>query len=56
MSTKRGVPASISILLADIWRRKEEIILQGGGPETLIASEEPHQVELICPIAEFRRC
>ena len=56
MSTKRGVPASISLSPAAIWRRKEEIVLQGGGPETLIASEEKDQVELICAMAEFRRC
>ena len=31
-------------------------VLQGGGAETLMASIGPHLVELICAMAEIRRC
>ena len=30
-------------------------MFQGGGPESLMASVEPHLIELICPMAEIRR-
>ena len=32
------------------------MVLQGGGPRHLMASVEPHLVELICSMAEIRRC
>jgi len=57
ISVKRGIPMDISISAATIRsRKKDKIVLQGGGPESLMASVEPHLVELICAMAEFRRC
>ncbi len=32
------------------------MVLQGGGPECLMGPVEPHLVELICVMAEIRRC
>ena len=31
-------------------------MLQGGGPESLMAPVEPHLGELICAMAKIRRC
>ncbi len=53
---KRGIPSSISISEATIRSRKGKNILQGGGPETLMALVEPHLIQLICAMAEIRRC
>ena len=32
------------------------MVVQGGGPESLMASIEPHLIELILSMAEIRRC
>ena len=56
VSAKRGLPKSESISLATIRSRKGKNVMQGGGPETLMASVEPHLVELICAMAEIRTC
>lgn len=56
VSAKRGLPKSESISLATIRSRKGKNVMQGGGPETLMASVGPHLVELICAMAEIRRC
>ena len=32
------------------------MVLQGGGPVSLMVSVEPHLIVLICAIAEIRRC
>ena len=45
----------MSINAATIRSRKAANVLQGGGAETLMASFEPHLVELICAMAEIRR-
>ena len=37
-------------------RKEGQIVLQGGGPESLMASVEPHLIDLICAMAEMRRC
>ena len=55
VSAIRGIP-SVSINVATIRSRKGGNVLQGGGAETLMASVEPHLVELICAMAEIRRC
>ena len=52
---KRGIPSSISISKATIRSRKGKNILQGGGHETLMVLEQ-HLIQLICAMAEIRRC
>ena len=55
--SKRGIPEYVEkISLSTIRSRTKAIILQGGGSETLMASVEPHLVELICAMASIRRC
>ena len=57
ISAKRGVPTDISISASTIRKRtKNKMVLQGGGPESLMASVEPHLIELILAMAEIRRC
>ena len=57
ISAKRGIPMDISISPSTIWKRKKgKMVLQGGGPISLMASVEPHLIELICAMAEIRRC
>ena len=55
ISAIRGI-SSASINVATIRSCKGGNILQGGGAETLMASVEPHLVELICAMGEIRRC
>ena len=53
---KRGVPKDISISASTIQKQqKGKMALQGGGPESLMALVEPHLIELILAMAEFRR-
>ena len=57
ISAKRGVPKDISISASTIRKRtKGKMVIQGGGPESLMASVEPHLIELILAMAEIRRC
>ena len=57
ISAKRGVPTDISISASTIRKRtKGKMVVQGGGPESLMASVEPHLIELILSMAEIRRC
>ena len=57
ISSKRGIPKDISILAHTIrCQKKGKMVLQDGGPETFMASVEPHLIELIRAMAEFRRC
>ena len=37
-------------------KTKNTIVCQGGGSETLMREVEPHLVELICAMAQIRRC
>ena len=54
---KRHIPADVTISPYTIRDRKHgQLVLQGGGPESLMASVEPHLIELICSMAEMRRC
>ena len=32
------------------------MVLQGGGTTSLVTSVEPHLIDLVCAIAEIRRC
>ena len=57
ISAMRGIPSNMPISKFTIRNRKEgQIVLQGGGPESLMAPVEPHLVELICAMAGMRRC
>ena len=57
ISAKRGVPTDISISASTIWKRtKNKMVGQGCGPERLMASVEPHLIELILAMAEIRIC
>ena len=57
ISATRGVPSNIPISKYTIRNRREgQIVLQGGGPGSLMAQVEPNLVELICAMAEMRRC
>ena len=54
---KRGIAEeAASISLSTIRNRKNTIIRQGGGSESLMREIEPHLVELICAMAHIRRC
>ena len=55
VSSIRGIPSTMSINAATIRSCKGANVLQGGGDKTLMASVEPHLVELICAMAEIRR-
>ena len=54
---KRGTPLDVPISIRTICiQNKGQMVLQGGGPESLMAPVEPHLVELICAMAKIRRC
>ena len=54
---KRGISEYVShINMSTIRNRKNTMILQGGGSETLMHEIEPHLVDLICAMARIRRC
>ena len=55
--TERGISEYISqIHVSTIRNRMNMMICQGGGSETLMHEVEPHLVELICAMAQIRRC
>ena len=57
ISAKRVLPTDISISASTIWKQtKGEMVVQDGGPESLMASVKPHSIELILLMAEIRRC
>ena len=51
----RGLPPSVRIPMSTIRNRTKQIIMQESGSETLMASIEPHLVELICAMGQIRR-